>query len=72
MFLSGTRDGVVLAVQQVSIHGTLMLDVTYQLSNEATARSTRIGPEAVTGVLAAGVAVQVTFLMNVVTAIRVV
>ena len=51
MFLSGNRDGVIVSVQQVSIHGTIMVDVAFQLKNETLARSARIGPEAVSGVL---------------------
>lgn len=71
MFLSGNRDGVVVSVQQVSIHGTLMLDVTLQLANESTTRTARVGPESVTGTITPGAPVVVTFLMNVITAIRV-
>lgn len=72
MFVSGSRDGVIVSVQQVSIHGTLMLDVTLQLNSESTVRTARVGPEAVSGTLGVGVPVVVTFLMNVITAIRVV
>ena len=71
MFLSGNRDGVIVSVQQVSIHGTIMMDVAFPLKNETVALSARIGPEAVSGALAPGAAVAVTFLMNVVTSIRV-
>ena len=72
MFLSGNRDGVIISVQQVSIHGTIMLDVAFQLKNETIPRSARLGPEAISGALAPGAAVVVTFLMNVVTSIRVI
>ena len=34
MFLSGNRDGVVVSVQHISIHGTIMVDVTVQLKTE--------------------------------------
>jgi hypothetical protein len=71
MFLSGNRDGVIVSVQQVSIHGTIMMDVAFPLKNEAVARSARIGSEAITGELSAGTPIIVTFLMNVVTGIRV-
>jgi hypothetical protein len=67
MFLSGNRDGVIVSVQQVSIHGTIMMDVSFPLKNETVARSARIGSEAVSGALAHGAAVVVTFLMDVVT-----
>ena len=49
MFISGNRDGVVVSVQQVSIHGTIMMDVAFQLKNETVPRSARRGPEAITG-----------------------
>ena len=71
MFISGNRDGVIVSVQQISIHGTIVMDVAFQLKNETVARSARIGPEAVSVALAPGAAVVVTFLMNVVTSIRV-
>ena len=29
MFLNGNRDGVIVSVQQVSIHGTIMMDVAF-------------------------------------------
>ena len=70
MYISGNRDGVIVSVQHISIHGTIMLDVAFQLKNETIPRSARFGPEAVSGALTPGAAVVVTFLMNVVTAIR--
>ncbi len=70
MFLSGNRDGVVVSVQHISIHGTIMVDVAFSLKNETVARSAQIGPEAVSGELSAGAPIVVTFLMNVVTAIK--
>lgn len=71
MFISGNRDGVIVSVQKVSIHGTIMMDVAFSLKNETVARTARIGPEAVSGALAPGAAVVVPILMNVVTSIRV-
>ena len=71
MFISGNRDGVIVSVQQVSIHGTIMMDVAFPLKNEAVARSARIGSAALNSSFAHGAAVVVTFLMNVVTSIRV-
>jgi hypothetical protein len=47
-----------------------MYDVTFQLANEASVRTARIGPEAVSGQLAPGSNVNVVFLMNVVTAMQ--
>ncbi len=70
MFLNGSRDGVVVSVQNISIHGTVMVDVAIQLKTETVPRSARLGPEAITGELSAGTPIIVTFLMNVVTAIR--
>jgi len=32
-FLSGNRDGVIVSVQQMSIHGTIMMDVAFPLKN---------------------------------------
>ena len=71
MFLNGNRDGVVVSVQHISIHGTMMVDVAVQLKTETGPRSARLGPEAITGVLSAGTPIIVTFLMNVVIGIRV-
>ena len=71
MFLNGNRDGVIVSVQHISIHGTIMVDVTVQLKSETVPRSARLGPEAITGELSAGTPITVTFLMNVVTGIRV-
>ena len=48
-----------------------MVDVTVQLKTETVPRSARLGPEAITGELSAGAPIVVTFLMNVVTGIRV-
>ena len=70
MFISGNRDGVIVSVQQISIHGTIMMDVAFQLKNDTVARSARLGPEAITGELSVGAPIIVTFLMNVVTSIK--
>jgi len=51
MFLSGNRDGVIVSVQHISIHGTMMMDVAFPLKNETVAHSARLGPAAVSGVL---------------------
>ena len=71
MFLNGNRDGVVVSVQHISIHGTIMVDVAVQRKTETVPRSARLGPEAITGELSAGTPIIVTCLMNVVTGIRV-
>jgi hypothetical protein len=63
MFLSGNRDGVIVSVQQMSIHGTIMVDVAFRL-NETVARSARIGSAALNGAVALGAAAVVTFLMS--------
>ena len=70
MFISGNRDGVIVSVQQISIHGTIMMDVAFQLKNDTVARSARLGPEAITGELSVCAPIIVTFLMNVVTSIK--
>ena len=70
MFISGNRDGVIVSVQQISIHGTIMMDVAFQLKNDTVARSARLGPEAITGELSVGAPIIVTLLMNVVTSIK--
>lgn len=70
MFLNGNRDGVVVSVQHISIHGTIMVDVTIQRKTETVPRSARLGPEAITGQLSVGAPIIVTFLMNVVTGIK--
>jgi hypothetical protein len=57
MFLSGNRGGVIVSVQQMSIHGTIIMDVAFSLKNETMPRSARIGSEAVSGALAPGAAV---------------
>ena len=71
MFLNGNRDGVFVSVQPIRIHGSIMMDVAFPLKNETVPRSAQIGPEAITGELSAGTPIVVTFLMNVVTSIRV-
>ena len=70
MFLNGNRDGVVVSVQHISIHVTIMVDMAVHRKSETVPRSARLGPEAITGVLSAGAPIVVTFLMNVVTGIR--
>ena len=67
MFLSGNRGGVIVSVQQVSIHGTIMMDVAFPFKNKTVARSARIGSVALNSSFAHGAAVVVTFLMDVVT-----
>ena len=69
--LSGKRDGVVVSVQHIIIHCTIMADVAIQLKTETVPRSARLSLETITGELSAGAPIVVTFLMNVVTNIRV-
>ena len=71
MIMSGKRNVTVISVQGVNMHGTLLVDVVYQVDGEAKPRSARLGPEAVTGTPQAGDRAQVTFLMDVATALRV-
>jgi hypothetical protein len=60
-----------LAIQTISIHGTIMVDVSYQITSEATPRNARLGGEAINGTLTVGATVQVTFVMNVATGMSV-
>ena len=71
MILAGTRTATILAIQTISIHGTIMVDISYQLTSEATPRNARLGGEAINGTLVVGASVQVTFVMNVATSITV-
>ena len=70
MIMAGSRTATILAIQTISIHGTIMVDVSYQISSEATPRNARLGGEAING-NSVGDSVQVTFVMNVATGIRV-
>ena len=71
MIMAGTRSATILAIQTISIHGTIMMDISYQLTSEATPRNARLGGEAINGTLTVGATVQVTFVMNVATGITV-
>lgn len=71
MFLSGNRDGVIVSVQQVSIHGTIMVDVAFPLEKRNPGAQCTDRPRGRQWCFAPGAAV-VTFLMNVVTGIRVI
>lgn len=71
MIMAGTRTATILAIQTISIHGTIMVDISYQLTNEATPRNARLGGEAISGNLVVGATVHVTFVMNVATGITV-
>lgn len=68
--LFGAHSAQIVALQPVAIHGTRMLDVIYQLDGEATARSARLGVEALPATLEVGDRVQVHLLMNVATRIE--
>ncbi|NBU64964.1 MAG: hypothetical protein EBS29_10760 [Chloroflexia bacterium] len=72
MIMAGTRTATILAIQTINIHGTIMMDISYQLTSEATPRHARFGGEAINGNLVVGASVQVTFVMNVATSITVV
>jgi hypothetical protein len=71
MIMAGTRSATILAIQTISIHGTIMMDISYQLTTETTPRNARLGGEAINGTLTVGATVQVTFVMNVATSITV-
>ena len=68
--LFGPRTGTIIQIQPVAIHGTHMVDVTYQLDGEHQVRSTRLGMEALYGGAQVGERVIVHILMNVVTRIE--
>ena len=71
MIMAGSRTATNLAIQTISIHGTIMVDVSYQITSEATPRNARLGGEAINGNLVVGASVQVTFVMNVATGMSV-
>ena len=71
MIMSGKRNATIISVQGVNMHGTLLIDVVYQVDGETKTRSARLGPEAVTGTPQTGNRVSVTFVMDVATALRV-
>lgn len=68
--LFGAHSARIVAVQPVMIHATRMLDVIFQIDGETTARSARLGAEALPATLAVGDRVQVHLLMNVATQIE--
>ena len=68
--LFGSHAGQVVATQPIDIHGTRMLDVTYQLDGETEPRAARLGLEALPGMLHPGDRVVVHLLMNVATRIE--
>ena len=68
--LFGPRAGVVIAVAPIAIHGTRMVDLVYRLDGEASARSARLGLEAIPGAVKPGDRVIVHLLMNVVTRVE--
>ena len=70
MFLSGQRPATMITITAISIHGTVMYDVTFQIDGETTPRTARVGGEAISGPVQPGTRVHITFLMNVVTAIH--
>ena len=39
MIMAGSRTATILAIQTISIHGTIMVDVSSQISSEATPRN---------------------------------
>lgn len=71
MIMAGSRTATIVAIQTISIHGTIMVDVSYQISSEVAPRNARLGGEAINGDLVVGAMVQVTFVMNVATSMRV-
>ncbi|MFV9506441.1 MAG: hypothetical protein AB4911_17975 [Oscillochloridaceae bacterium umkhey_bin13] len=69
MIVSGTRDATLHEVQAVSIHGTILYDLVYSHVGEAQPRRARLGAESVYAEPQPGDAIQVSYLMNVATAV---
>jgi hypothetical protein len=67
MIMSGTRDAVLEVVQPISIHGTILYDLTYIHVGEGQQRRARLGAESVYADLRPGDLVRVRYLMNVAT-----
>ncbi|MCL4844997.1 MAG: hypothetical protein KJ066_00550 [Acidobacteria bacterium] len=69
--LKGSREGVLVRVQPLSIHGQVSLDVHYRFEDDADGqvRVARIGPEAVSAALEPGDRVRLEFLLGVVTSV---
>lgn len=70
MIMSGARDGVLLEVFPVSIHGTIFYDLVYSHAGEAHPRRARVGAESVYANPRPGDPVKVSYLMNVATAVE--
>lgn len=68
--LFGAHSARIVALQPVQIHSTRMMDVIFQIDGETTARSARLGAEALPVSLEVGDRVQVHLLMNVATRIE--
>lgn len=66
----GPQPGRILQVQMLDIHGTRLFDVVFQLDNEPTSRSARLGAEALYGIPEPGDRVVVHLLMQTVTKIE--
>lgn len=70
MIMAGVRDAVLDAVQPVNIHGTILFDLVYTHVGESAPRQVRLGAESVYADPRPGDAVQVSYLMNVATAVE--
>ncbi len=70
MIVSGARDGVLLEVAPISIHGTIFFDLVYRHEGEAAARRARVGVESVYADPRPGDAVRISYLMNVATQVE--
>ena len=69
--LKGSREGVLVRVQPLSIHGQVSLDVHYRFEDDADGqvRVARIGPESVSAALEPGDRIRLEFLLGVVTSV---
>jgi hypothetical protein len=69
--LKGSREGILVRIQPLSIHGQVSLDVHYRFEDDADGqvRVARIGPEAVSAALEPGDRIRLEFLLGVVTSV---
>ncbi len=68
--LFGPQRAQLVRIQPVSIHGTVMYDVVFQLQGESNPRSARLGGEALLGNPQPGDQLVVQMLMQTVTQIE--
>lgn len=70
MIMSGSKEATLLQIQLLDIHGTFYYDLLYTHTDESQPRRARVGKEDVYTDPRPGDIVQISYLMNVVTAVR--